>query len=66
MIQEPASIRVLLNLLLTNEEELMANIAKNGILSSSEHKVTEFRIQKAAGKGRHKVRTLDFNEADFN
>lgn len=38
----------------------MANIAKNGILSSSEHEVTEFR------EGRHEVRTLDFNEADFD
>jgi len=65
MIEEPARIRVVLDLLLTHEEEMMANTAKNGIWSSSEHEVTEFRIQKEARKGRSKIRTLDLNEADF-
>ena len=44
MIEQPARTGVLLELLLTNGEALMANTAKNGIWSSSEHEVTEFRI----------------------
>lgn len=63
IIEKPASIRVPLDMLLTNEEELMTNTAKNGFLSSSEHDVTDFRIQKEARKGKSKIRTLDFNEA---
>lgn len=49
----------------TNEEEAMTNTAKNRNLSYSEHEVTELRIQMEAGKRRSKIRTLDFNEADF-
>lgn len=35
-------------------------------MPSCEHEVTEFRTQEEAGRGRSKIRTLGFNEADFD
>lgn len=35
-------------------------------MTSCEHEVTEFRTQEEAEGGRSKIRTLGFNEADFD
>lgn len=35
-------------------------------MTSCEHEVTEFRTQEEAGRGRSKIRTLGFKEADFD
>lgn len=35
-------------------------------MPSCEHEVPEFRTQEEAGRGRSKISTLGFNEADFD
>lgn len=35
-------------------------------MTSCEHEVTEFRTQEETERGRNKIKTLGFNEADFD
>ncbi|GAB0206600.1 mitochondrial enolase superfamily member 1 [Grus japonensis] len=65
VIEEPTRRGAMLDLVLTNKEELVGNVKLKGSLSCSDHEMVEFRILRAARRARSKLTTLDFRRADF-
>jgi len=55
----------LLELLFTNKEGLLGDVAVRGCLGLSDHEMTEFSVQGEVKKGASKTTTMDFRRADF-
>ena len=55
----------MLDLVLTNKEELVGNVKLQGSLGCSDHEIVEFKIVRAARRMHSKLTTLDFRRADF-
>lgn len=56
----------MLDLLLTNEEDLFDNIATNGSLEYSDDDIVEFEILLSRLKTSSRTKTLDSGRANFN
>lgn len=56
----------LLDLLLTNKEDLLRDVTVNGSSGCSDHKITEFEILRGMRKTSSRIKTLDFRRADFD
>ncbi|KAK4817455.1 hypothetical protein QYF61_015610 [Mycteria americana] len=65
VIEEPARRGAMLDLLLTNKEELVGNVKLKGSLGCSDHEMVEFKILRAPRRVHSKLTTLDFRRADF-
>ncbi|PKU38428.1 serine threonine-protein phosphatase 2b catalytic subunit alpha isoform [Limosa lapponica baueri] len=55
----------MLDLVLTNKEEMVENMKLKGSLDCSDHEMVEFKILRAARRAHSKLATLDFRRADF-
>ncbi|XP_073186763.1 uncharacterized protein [Lepidochelys kempii] len=66
VLEEPTRGRTLLDLLLTNQEELVGEAKVDGILGGSDHEMVEFRILTQGRKESSRIWTLDFRKADFD
>ncbi|GAB0182327.1 hypothetical protein GRJ2_000698000 [Grus japonensis] len=55
----------MLDLVLTNKEELVRNVKLKGSLGCSDHEMVEFKILRAERRAHSKLGTLDFRRADF-
>ncbi|GAB0179436.1 mitochondrial enolase superfamily member 1 [Grus japonensis] len=55
----------MLDLILTNKEDLVGDVKLKGDLGCSDHDMVEFRILRAARRAHSKLTTLDFRRADF-
>ena len=56
---------VLLDLILTNKEELVRNVKFNGSHGCSYHEKEELKILREKNKAKSRITTLDFSSADF-
>ncbi|CAM2112663.1 unnamed protein product [Caretta caretta] len=66
VLEEPTRGRALLDLLLTNWEELVGAAKVDGNLVGSDHEMVEFRLLTQGRKESSRIRTLDFRKADFD
>ncbi|CAM4377561.1 unnamed protein product [Caretta caretta] len=66
VLEEPTRGRALLDLLLTNREELVGEAKVNGNLGGSDHEMVKFRILTQGRKESSRIQTLDFRKADFD
>ncbi|CAM4545620.1 unnamed protein product [Lepidochelys olivacea] len=66
VLEEPTRGRALLDLLLTNREELIGEAKVDGNLGGSNHEMVEFRILTQGRKESSRIQTLDFRKADFD
>ncbi|CAM5108800.1 unnamed protein product [Eretmochelys imbricata] len=66
VLEEPTRGRVLLDLLLTNREELVGEAKVEGNLGGSDHEMVEFRILTQGRKESSRIQTLDNRKADFD
>ncbi|KAK4831134.1 hypothetical protein QYF61_015437 [Mycteria americana] len=66
MLDMPTRNSALLDLLLTNREDLLDNITTNGSLGCSGHNIVEFKILLSTLKTSIRTKTLDFRRANFN
>ncbi|CAM4591395.1 unnamed protein product [Caretta caretta] len=66
VLEEPTRGRALLDLLLTNREELVGEAKVDGNLGGSDHEMVEFRILTHGRKESSRIQTLDFRKADFD
>ncbi|CAM5130495.1 unnamed protein product, partial [Natator depressus] len=66
VLEEPTRGRALLDLLLTNQEELVGEAKVDGNLGGSDHEWVEFRILTQGRKESSRIQTLDFRKADFD
>ncbi|GAB0186157.1 hypothetical protein GRJ2_001081000 [Grus japonensis] len=55
----------MLDLVLTNKEELVRNVKLKGSLGCSDHEVVEFKTFRAVRRVHSKLTTLDFRRAEF-
>ena len=55
----------LLNLILTNKEELVGDVEAGGGLGCSGHEMMEFRILRAENRAKSRITALDIKRADF-
>ncbi|KAK4822670.1 hypothetical protein QYF61_019037 [Mycteria americana] len=65
VIEEPMRNGAMLDLVLTNREELVGNVKLKGSLGCSDHEMVEFKILRAPRRVHSKLSTLDFRRADF-
>ncbi|XP_065440587.1 mitoferrin-1 isoform X1 [Chrysemys picta bellii] len=54
-----------LDLILTNREELVENLKVEGSLGESDHEIIEFAILRKGRRENSKIETMDFRKADF-
>ncbi|CAM4495102.1 unnamed protein product [Caretta caretta] len=66
VLEEPTRGGAFLDLLLTNQEELVGEAKVDGNLGGSDHELVEFRILTQGRKVSSRIRTLDFRKADLN
>ena len=64
MLDGPTRKEALLDLLLTNQENLLCNISVSNNLGCSDHNIVEFGIQLSMLKVSTKTRVLDFRRAN--
>ncbi|GAB0204391.1 hypothetical protein GRJ2_002904700 [Grus japonensis] len=64
--EEPTRRGAMLDLILTNKEDLVGDVTLKGGLGCSDHKMVEFRILRAARRVCSKLTTLNFRRADFD
>jgi len=65
VVEEPTRKGALLNLMLTNKEELVEDVKVGGRLGCSDHEMVEFRILRARSRAITRIKTLDFRTANF-
>ncbi|GAB0187556.1 hypothetical protein GRJ2_001220900 [Grus japonensis] len=65
VIEEQTRRDAMLDLVLTNKEELVGDVKLKGSLGSSDHEAMEFKILKAPRRAHSKLTTLHFRRADF-
>ncbi|PKU28688.1 dtw domain-containing protein 2 [Limosa lapponica baueri] len=65
MVEEPIRKGAMLDLVLTNNEGLVANVEPKSSLGCSDHNMVEFKTLRVAWGVRSKLTTLDFRRADF-
>ncbi|GAB0204803.1 hypothetical protein GRJ2_002945900 [Grus japonensis] len=63
--EEPTRRGAMLDLVLTNKEDLVGDVKLKGSLGCSDHEMVEFKILRAARRAHSKLTTLDFRRADF-
>jgi len=56
---------VLLDHVLTNEQELVDHVKAGGSLGCSDHEMVEFRILRGGSRAISRITTLDFRRANF-
>nr|XP_048691935.1 uncharacterized protein LOC125630279 [Caretta caretta] len=66
MLKEPIRGRALLDLLLTNREELVGEAKVDGNLGGSDHKMVKSRILTQGRKESSRIWTPDFRKVDFD
>ncbi|CAM5177685.1 unnamed protein product [Eretmochelys imbricata] len=66
VLEEPTRGRALLDLLLTNREELVGETKVDGNVGGSDQEMVEFRILTQGRKESSRIRTLDFRKAHFD
>ncbi|GAB0204405.1 mitochondrial enolase superfamily member 1 [Grus japonensis] len=64
--EEPTRRGAMLDLILTNKEDLVGDVKLKGSLGCSDHEMVEFRILRAARRVHGKLAILDFRRADFD
>ena len=65
MLDVPTRNEALLDLLLTNQENLLCNISISDSLGCSDHNIVEFGILLSTLKASTKTKVLDFRRANF-
>ena len=65
VIEEPVRRGAMLDLLLTNKEELVGNVKLKCSLGCSDHEMLEFKILQAVRRAHSKLTTLGFRRADL-
>ncbi|XP_048788476.1 uncharacterized protein LOC125687389 [Lagopus muta] len=65
VLDRPTRGEALLDLLLTNAEEIIKGVKVGGCLGSSDHALVEFVISSDVGLAKSRTRTLNFRRADF-
>jgi len=65
LVSEPTRGGALLDLLFTNREGLLGDVAVRGCLGLSDHEMTEFSVRSEVNRGASKTMTMDFQRADF-
>ncbi|KAG6928006.1 hypothetical protein G0U57_008907, partial [Chelydra serpentina] len=66
VLEEPTRGKALLDLLLTNREEIVEEAIVDGNLGGSDHEMVEFRILTQGRKESSRIQSLDFRKADFD
>ncbi|KAG6931740.1 hypothetical protein G0U57_001044 [Chelydra serpentina] len=66
VLEEPTRGKALLDLLLTNREEIVEEAIVDGNLGGSDHEMVEFRILTQGRKENSRIQSLDFRKADFD
>ena len=61
----PISSDAILDLILTNANELIGNITIGGCLGCSDHAALEFMLWRDMGKAKSKIRMLNFRKVNF-
>jgi len=64
-VEEPMRRGVLLDLILMNKEELVADVKVGGSLGCSDREMVNFRILHGGSRAISRIKTLDFRRADF-
>ncbi|RMC14982.1 hypothetical protein DUI87_07161 [Hirundo rustica rustica] len=64
-IEEPAMRGAMLDLVLTNKQELVGHVKLKGSLGCIDNRMTEFKILRATTRMPNKLTTLDFSRAEF-
>jgi len=62
VVEEPMRTGMLLDLVLTNKEELVEDVKVGGSLSCSDHEMVNFRILRGGSRVRSRIKTLDSGE----
>ena len=65
VVDRPTRGEVLLDLLLTNAEEIIKDVNVGGSLGCSDHALVKFVILRNVGLAKRVVRTLNFGKANF-
>lgn len=66
MIKEPTRKDALLDLILTNEAELVVDVKVGGRLGCTDHETMQFRIQSGGSGVKSRTATLNFRRAVFS
>ena len=66
MLDVPTRNEALLDLLLTNQENLLCNALLSDSLGCSDHNIVEFGILLSTLKGSTEKKALDFRRANFS
>lgn len=64
--KDPTRKCALLNLMLTNNEELIMDVKVGGCLGCRDHEMVEFRILGGGNRAKSRTTTLDFIKEDIN
>uniref|UniRef100_K7EXP3 Endonuclease/exonuclease/phosphatase domain-containing protein n=1 Tax=Pelodiscus sinensis TaxID=13735 RepID=K7EXP3_PELSI len=64
-VEKATRRKAVLDLILTNREELVENLKVEGSLGESDHEIIEFTILKKDRRENSKIETMDFRKADF-
>jgi len=65
VVEEPTRKGALLDLVLTNKEQLVEDVKAGGRLGCSDHEMVEFRILCGGSRAISKIKTLDLRRANF-
>ena len=66
VITESTRAGTLLDLILTDKEELVGVFKTGGSLGCSDHEMVEFRILRGGRRAKSRITTLGFRRADFS
>ncbi|GAB0206732.1 hypothetical protein GRJ2_003138800 [Grus japonensis] len=64
--EEPVRRGAMLDLVLTNKEELVGDVELKSSLGCSDHEMVEFKMLRAVSRAHSKLTTLEFKKADFD
>ncbi|PKU32166.1 nedd4-binding protein 2-like 2 [Limosa lapponica baueri] len=65
VIDSPTRADVILDLMVTNANELIGDVKTGGSLGCSGHALVELTVLRNMGQGKGKIRTLNFRKAKF-
>jgi len=65
VVEEPVTIGVLLDLVLTNRDGLVEDVQAGGSLGCSDHEMVEFRILHGVSRAVSRIITLGFRRVNF-
>ncbi|XP_064901183.1 uncharacterized protein LOC135577216 [Columba livia] len=66
VVEKPMRRRVLLDLILTNQEELVGDVKLGGSLGCNNHEMVKFRILHGGSRKISRTKTMDFSRTSFD